>query len=710
MVRDLGGGAVKGSVATPAQDAAVDAPVVVSLSDARALDPDLTGAKAANLARCAAAGLPVIAGFALTTVSFDPGDPGGWPESTDEALREHWERCGGDGTTFAVRSSSTVEDIGESSMAGQFVSVLGVRGWPDFVAAVRRVRRSSARAVPGLPPAPMAVLVQPQVFPRLGGVMFGLDPVTGDRQHLLVEVVPGGPEALVSGTVTAQRFLLGRRGRVIESPPTGEPPLLSRRDRARLARLAGRAGKEFGRAQDIEWAIDQDGSLRLLQTRPVTATGARPLQGPLLGPGPVGETFPDPLRPLEEDLWLPPLRRGIESALAITRAAPIARVTSSPLLVTVEGRVACDLEVLGASPRPPSAWRMLDPRVGVRRVISAWRIGRMQSVLPLLAEEMCQRVDQELTGLPPLTDLSTAEVFEVVQRAREYLMAVHGHEVLAGALLRDSPGGTGVGVATSVLRRGRELGLSDGEIVQRWPVVLALTPPRLGRPHPLPPTGPEAGDAQGRGREGVVQQAVGDLPAREALRLRVRWLQELTAQCVNILAERLAAEHRIPAERSILSLRLAELADVVAGWPAAGDLARRAWAPGPPLPSCFRMTADGAPVRIRFGGAHRPGGRGASQGRGQGPVVHDPALARAGDVLVTRTLDPRLAGWLPELGGIVAESGSALSHLAILAREYRTPLVVGVHDAMERYPVGSRILLDGSTGEVSLLDGPGGAV
>ncbi len=112
---------------------------------------------------------------------------------------------------------------------------------------------------------------------------------------------------------------------------------------------------------------------------------------------------------------------------------------------------------------------------------------------------------------------------------------------------------------------------------------------------------------------------------------------------------------------------------------------------------------------MQLAGAHRPGGRGAAQGRAQGRVVHDAAVAAPGDVLVTRTLDPRLAGWLPRLGAVVSETGSVLSHLAILAREYGVPTVVGVHDAVERFPVGQQLLVDGTTGEVLALgEGSGG--
>ena len=78
---------------------------------------------------------------------------------------------------------------------------------------------------------------------------------------------------------------------------------------------------------------------------------------------------------------------------------------------------------------------------------------------------------------------------------------------------------------------------------------------------------------------------------------------------------------------------------------------------------------------------------------------------QAGDVLVVRTLDPGLAALLPGLGGLVAETGSVLSHLAILAREYGVPTVVGLTDATSKFSPGTWVVVDGSTGEVSELAG-----
>ena len=107
-------------------------------------------------------------------------------------------------------------------------------------------------------------------------------------------------------------------------------------------------------------------------------------------------------------------------------------------------------------------------------------------------------------------------------------------------------------------------------------------------------------------------------------------------------------------------------------------------------------------------------GHGAGGGRGSGPVhVYSAAgtgTASAaatsvadGAVLVVPTLDPALAPLLPGLGGLVAETGSVLSHLAILAREYGVPTVVGLDGATERFAEGTWVVVDGTTGEVDRL-------
>ena len=89
-------------------------------------------------------------------------------------------------------------------MAGRFTSVIGVTGRDDFVAAVHTVLSSAAGAalVDGVAARPMAVLVQRVIHPVCGGVMFGVDPISGERRHIVVEVSRLGPEAVVGGGVS----------------------------------------------------------------------------------------------------------------------------------------------------------------------------------------------------------------------------------------------------------------------------------------------------------------------------------------------------------------------------------------------------------------------------------------------------------------------------------------------------------------------------
>ncbi|WP_324277682.1 PEP-utilizing enzyme [Blastococcus brunescens] len=69
-------------------------------------------------------------------------------------------------------------------------------------------------------------------------------------------------------------------------------------------------------------------------------------------------------------------------------------------------------------------------------------------------------------------------------------------------------------------------------------------------------------------------------------------------------------------------------------------------------------------------------------------------------MLVVRTLDPSLAPVLPRLAGLVAETGSVLAHLAILARESGVPTVVGFAGAMDAFAEGTVLRVDGATGAV----------
>jgi phosphoenolpyruvate synthase/pyruvate phosphate dikinase len=96
-------------------------------------------------------------------------------------------------------------------------------------------------------------------------------------------------------------------------------------------------------------------------------------------------------------------------------------------------------------------------------------------------------------------------------------------------------------------------------------------------------------------------------------------------------------------------------------------------------------------------------GRPASGGRSIGRVHAPDGEPEPGAVLVVPTLSSELAPLLPRIGGIVAETGSVLSHLAVLAREFGVPTVVGIRDALHRFPPGTEVIVDGNRGKVAVV-------
>ena len=99
----------------------------------------------------------------------------------------------------------------------------------------------------------------------------------------------------------------------------------------------------------------------------------------MFGPGPVAETFPNAMAPLELDLWVEPMREALREVLRISGGAAAKKVAASPIIVEVNGHVAADLQLLGIE-RPTGARSLLariDPRPPVRRLKVAWQVGRL---------------------------------------------------------------------------------------------------------------------------------------------------------------------------------------------------------------------------------------------------------------------------------------------------------------------------------------------
>jgi pyruvate,water dikinase len=263
---------------------------VRALSELRASDEGLFGGKSAALGELMAAGLPVPDGFALSSAAN--------VEHLDEVAAAY-EALGA--PAVAVRSSAVGEDSAETTFAGLQDTYLWVRGAERVRAAVRDCWASvdnpeavSYRERFGGPPPAMGVTVQVMVDAAVAGVLFTCNPVSRDPSTLAINASWGLGLAVVGGEVTPDEYRLSKvtgellhrtigpkeiqyvagAERVEVPPERREVACLDDEQLAALVDLGRQVERHFGSHQDIEWAIDVEGELHLLQSRPVT-TAAR---------------------------------------------------------------------------------------------------------------------------------------------------------------------------------------------------------------------------------------------------------------------------------------------------------------------------------------------------------------------------------------------------------------------------------------------------
>jgi pyruvate, water dikinase len=310
-------------------------------------DVPWAGGKGANLGELTNAGLPVPPGFVVGAPAYatlcdesdlrahlvhlldglDVEDTPALEEAAERAqqlvlgtplppalqreIRDAYARLCGDerDVPVAVRSSATAEDTESASFAGMNKSFLGVRGAGAVLHAVREcwaslfgARTIYYRAKRGLGQAEMdiAVAVQRQIAARRSGVMFTIDPATGDASRLVIEGSIGLGETVVSGSVSPDRYVVEkttgailarevrRKAVAIEPLPGGGTrtreltddeafaPALTDAQVRELAELGLRIERHYGAPQDTEWAFDPDGTAWMLQSRPVTTGHGAP--------------------------------------------------------------------------------------------------------------------------------------------------------------------------------------------------------------------------------------------------------------------------------------------------------------------------------------------------------------------------------------------------------------------------------------------------
>jgi rifampicin phosphotransferase len=309
--------------------------LVVDIAELRASMLPVAGGKAASLGELTDAGLPVPGGFCITTeayrraaetpevghlvreldeVSSADGNrvlgladrirlavrSSRVPAAVDAAVREAYEGLG-PRIPVAVRSSATAEDLPFASFAGQQETYLNVVGADAVLEAMRRCwaslwtdRAVQYRSANGIDHADVriAVVVERMVDAVVAGVMFTANPVTGRRGEAVIDANPGLGEAVVSGAVNPDRFVvdaasgtirerrLGDKRLTIQALPGGgtervdvspdAAPCLTDDQVRALVALGRRVEAHYGSPQDIEWALDSDGSFWLTQARPIT--------------------------------------------------------------------------------------------------------------------------------------------------------------------------------------------------------------------------------------------------------------------------------------------------------------------------------------------------------------------------------------------------------------------------------------------------------
>ncbi len=297
-------------------------------------DTAIVGGKGANLGELTRAGLPVPRGFVITAAAFhaamevirpkltelwqrvDPDDPESLaehsarlqefvrkaeiPAEVRSAILSAYRELGSE-RSVAVRSSATAEDTAATSFAGMHETFTNVLGEEAVLDRVRDCWRSAYgqrvvayRKSQGLSEEPsIAVVVQEMVDSARSGVMFTVDPATGDRGRLIIEGAFGLGEVVVGGqvepdtyTVDKQRQRLievrvghkdfqivregqGQERRVDLSPEQAGKRVLKDEEVLELARLGARVEQHYGSPQDVEWA-EEGGRMFLVQSRPIT--------------------------------------------------------------------------------------------------------------------------------------------------------------------------------------------------------------------------------------------------------------------------------------------------------------------------------------------------------------------------------------------------------------------------------------------------------
>ncbi|HEX6035321.1 MAG TPA: PEP/pyruvate-binding domain-containing protein [Anaerolineales bacterium] len=356
-------------------------PYVLPLSDSQATLENV-GGKGMSLAKLAWAALPVPDGFHITTEAYrqfvaandlqpkilaalrtvevtlpatletasrtirEFFEHSHIPAEVSDAVVDSYQALEDPHAVVAVRSSATAEDLPEASFAGQQETYLNIQGIDEVLGAVKRCWASlwTARAIAyriknniDQKTLALAVVVQKLVFADAAGIMFTANPVSGDREEILINAAWGLGEAIVAGAVTPDTIVVDKKkGRVIRRETaeksvmtvrtdlgTQEVPVpdskknkqvLSNAQAKTLARYGKQIESLYGMPMDIEWAL-ANGEFAIVQARPITSLPDAlewklPHPKAMLARGSFAEFVPEPISPLFATLAVPIAHRS----------------------------------------------------------------------------------------------------------------------------------------------------------------------------------------------------------------------------------------------------------------------------------------------------------------------------------------------------------------------------------------------------------------
>ena len=724
------------------------ASVIRRLRDVRMADVPEVGGKAANLGELFAAGVRVPDGVVLTAMAA------GLTADDRRSLVDAGAGDLGDGP-FAVRSSGISEDGAQHSYAGMFETVLDVAG-DDLPEAIDHVldSASGARAAEYKSAGgEMAVIVQRMVKPVAAGVALTADPITGDRGSTVVTAVRGTADRLVSGAAFGDEWLVGERTAVARRQPE---TAIDGRQAVRVANEARRIAAARGAPQDVEWAIDQEDTLWIVQTRPMTAlppevSWEAPAAGAYTRMLRFGEWIAEPVTPLFES-WL---LTAMEDRMHAFFREEIGQIAPRPYHVVVNGWYFYSINFVSGrallrslpgmlghlirTPRhlagiiPPTVrysipitermWREdLQPRYRASVADAERRVEDLPvAELPPFIDELAHLAGEYFGSIAALSGAAYKMEMNLARFYRRFLAPSLGGSHLPLLAGFDQPAATGRGALVSLdwsyalLQQDASATARDHGRVEQARHAAEEAAFEVLRPSPR----------RLRAFRRLLTDSQHVVPIREeqVSELTIAW--PVMRRAVLRIGGWLADQGAIAEADEVFFMTRDEVLLALGGTTAVtrADLASRRdlraeqarLVPPRQVGHANRMMEkvwDSFPKLIGAVPSDRAivSGVPASAGRATGSVrvIRRPeefADLQPGEILVAPLTSPAWTPLFNRAAAVVTDVGSAAAHASIIAREFGIPAVVGCGDATSRLQTGMRVTVDGTTGNVEPEEG-----